>query len=90
MEKKKKKSYHSSKVEILCKASEKNMYKLLSKEQLFILRSMPSLNRTKIRTLHAHYLTETEKITDGWKRYCEEMYSDNQPEIKINRKITKI
>ena len=32
--------------------------------------------------MHAHYLTETEKITDGWKRYCEEMYSDNQPVTK--------
>ena len=31
-------------------------------------------------------LTETEKITDRWKRYCEEMYSDNQPVNKDQSK----
>ena len=31
-----------------------------------------------IKDENGETLTETEKITDRWKRYCEEMYSDNQ------------
>ena len=31
-----------------------------------------------IKDENGETLTETEKITDRWKRYCEEMYTDNQ------------
>ena len=39
-----------------------------------------------IKDENGETLTETEKFTDRWKRYCEEMYSDNQPVNKDQSK----
>ena len=64
-----------------CKQIEDHMKENRSRE---IYKEIESLTKTfqpllgVIKDENGETLTETEKITDRWKRYCEEMYSDNQ------------
>ena len=72
-----------------CEQIEDHMKENRSREmyrEIEILRNIFQPRQGVIKDENGETLTETEKITDRWKRYCEEMYSDNQPVNKDQSK----
>ena len=65
-----------------CKQIEDHMKENRSREIYKEIESLTKIFQPRlgmIKDENGETLTKTEKITDRWKRYCEEMYSDNQP-----------
>ena len=72
-----------------CEQIEDHMKENRSREMYKEIESLTKtfqLRLCVIKDENGETLTETEKITDIWKRYCEEMYSDNQPVNKDQSK----
>ena len=72
-----------------CEQIEDHMKESRSREMYKEIESLTKTFQPRlgvIKDKNGETLTGTEKITDRWKRYCEEMYSDKQPVNKDQSK----
>ena len=72
-----------------CEQLEDHMKENRSREMYKEIESLTKTFQPRLGVIkdeNGETLTETEKITDRWKRYCEEIYSDNQPVNKDQSK----